>query len=524
MERAMPRATRRRFLGRMGASAGLLSLAGCAGHIAGTRMAFPLGVASGYPGPEGIVLWTRLAPEPLAPDGTGGMPDRAVSVVWEVAEDPRFERVARRGDALAEARWAHSLHVEVVGLRPGRDYWYRFLFEGQSSAVGHARTAPAPDTAPERLRFAHASCQHYEQGWFTAHRHMAAEDLDLVAFLGDYIYESSWGRVHVRRHGARAPETLAEYRVRHALYRADPDLQACHAAHAWIVTWDDHEVQNDYAADRSERLWSRARFLALRAAAYRAFYEHMPLPEAMQPRGPNMAIHARLDWGTLARFHILDDRQYRSYQVCPKPARGGSNLVGSYCGERFDPELTMLGAAQEAWLDAGFASSRARWNVLAQQTLFAPLAQPGMRGQTQHWTDGWDGYPAARQRLVDAMVTRRLSNPLIVGGDVHACYAADILAEPAEGRGAVVASEICGTSITSQGPGELAVQSQLRLNPHLRYANGEDRGYVTTTLSAREARAELRAVESVKWQDAPIATRARFAIEAGRPGVQVVQA
>lgn len=524
MAHAMPGATRRRFLARIGNSAALLSLAACAGRVAGPHEAFTLGVASGYPGHDRLVLWTRVAPEPLAPDGAGGMPDRAVAVIWEIAEDPRFERLVRRGETMAEARWAHSLHVEVGGLRPGRDYWYRFLFEGQASTVGHARTAPAPEVDVERLRFAHASCQHYEQGWFVAHRHMAAEDLDLVAFLGDYIYESSWGRSHVRKHGSRAPDTLAEYRVRHALYRGDPDLQACHAAHSWIVTWDDHEVQNDYAADRSEKMWSRPRFLAMRAAAYRAFYEHMPLPETMQPRGPDMAIHARLDWGRLARFHVLDDRQYRSYQVCPRPLRGGSNVVGASCVERLSPGLTMLGAAQEAWLDAGFADSRAQWNVLAQQTLFAPLARQGLREERRFWTDGWDGYPAARQRLVESMVARRLSNPLIVGGDVHACYAADILAEPAEGRGAVVASEICGTSITSQGPSEIAVQSQLRLNPHLRYANGEDRGYVTTTLSPRGARADLRAVDSVKRQDAGISTRARVDIEAGRPGVHVALA
>ena len=516
--------TRRDVLRRGGASAALLTLSACAGRVVGTRDLFTLGVASGYPGPDRLVLWTRLAPDPLADDGGGGMPDRDVQVVWEIAEDPRFERLARRGEATAEPQWAHSLHVEAEGLRPGRDYWYRFVADGQVSPVGHARTAPPLEVEAARLRFAHASCQHYEQGWFVAHRHMAQEDLDLVAFLGDYIYESSWGREHVRKHGSYPPETLAAYRVRHALYRGDPDLQACHAAHAWIVTWDDHEVENDYAADRSERLWSRPRFLARRAAAYRAFYEHMPLPASMRPRGKDMTIHARLDWGRLARFHILDDRQYRSHQVCPRLGRGGSTVVGASCVERLDPALTMLGAQQEDWLDAGFATSHARWNVIAQQTLFAPLVRGSDRDGPRFWTDGWDGYPAARQRLVDAMVARRLSNPLIVGGDVHACYAADILARPAEGRGAVVASEICGTSITSQGPTQRAIEAQLAANPHLRYANGAERGYVATTLSARGASAELRVVDQVKRQDAAIRTAARFAIEAGPPGVGLAQA
>lgn len=514
-------AMRREILGATAASAGLLLIAGCAGVTGRGRDPFALGVASGYPAPDGIVLWTRLAPEPLAPDGGGGMPDRPVEVAWEIAEDPGFVRVVRHGEVYAEPAWAHSVHVEAAGLRPLRDYWYRFRVDGLVSPTGHARTAPSPGGVPPRLRFAHASCQHYEQGWFVAHRHMAASDLDLVAFVGDYIYESSWGAQHVRKHGAGEPVSLAGYRVRHALYRGDPDLQACHAAHPWIVTWDDHEVDNDYAADRSESLWPRDRFLARRAAAYRAFYEHMPLPAAMRPRGPDMTIHARLDWGSLARFHVVDDRQYRSPQPCPRTGRGGSNVVGPSCTDRLDPALTLLGAEQEAWLAAGFASSPARWNILVQQTLFAPLLRGGPGAAPRFWTDGWDGYPVARQRLVDAMVATRLSNPVIVGGDVHACYAADILADPAAGRGPVVASEICGTSITSQGSATARLATLAPANPHLRFVDGASRGYVATTLTAASAYAELRAVSTVKRQDATISALARFAVEAGRPGVHV---
>ena len=516
------RATRRGVLGATASSAGLLLVAGCAGVTGRGRDPFSLGVASGYPGPDGIVLWTRLAPEPLAPDGGGGMSDQPVAVAWEIAEDPGFARVARSGQIHAEPTWAHSVHVEVGGLRPGRDYWYRFRADGLVSPIGHARTAPARGATPARLRFAHASCQHYEQGWFVAHRHMAAEDLDLVAFVGDYIYESSWGTEHVRKHGTGEPVSLAGYRVRHALYRGDRDLQACHAAHPWIVTWDDHEVDNDYAADRSEGLWPRDRFLARRAAAYRAFYEHMPLPVTMRPRGPDMTIHARLDWGELARFHIVDDRQYRSPQPCPRNGRGGSNVVGPACTDRLDPALTLLGVEQEAWLEEGFAASSARWNILVQQTLFASLARGGAGAAPRFWTDGWDGYPAARQRLVDAMVATRLSNPLIVGGDVHACYAADILADPAGSRGPVVASELCGTSITSQGAATARLATLAPANPHLRFVDSASRGYLATTLTAGGARAELRAVLSVKRPDAAIVSLARFDIEAGRPGVHVV--
>ena len=511
----------RRAIARASLSAALLSLGACAGRIDPARDPFALGVASGYPAPDGFVIWTRLAPEPLAPDGGGGMASAPAEVAWEVAEDMRFERVVRRGVAMAEAGWAHSVHVEVGGLAAARAYWYRFIADGRASAVGRASTAPAPGSAPARLRLAFASCQQYEQGWFVAHRHMAAEDLDLVAFLGDYIYESSWGRDHVRHHEAGEPTTLAEYRRRHALYRSDRDLQACHAAHPWVVTWDDHEVDNDYADDRSEDLWPRERFLARRAAAYRAFYEHMPLPAWMRPSGPDMRIHARLDWGALARIHVLDDRQHRSHQPCPRPGRGGSNVVGPSCTERLDPSLTLLGAAQERWLDEGFASSRARWNVIAQQTLMAQLVRPAAGGEARVWTDGWDGYPAARARLLGSVAARRLSNPLVVGGDVHAWYAADLKLDFDDPRGATVASEVCGSSITSQGPSHARLASLAPRNPHLRLAEGTTRGYAVATLARGGAEVALRTVETVKRPDAGIGTLARIAIEDGRPGVHV---
>jgi len=498
----------------------LVSLGGCADRSEARRETpFALGVASGYPRPTEIVLWTRL----LLGSADAERPAPALRVVWEVAEDPRFDHIVRRGEALATADWAHSVHAEVDGLRPARDYWYRFLALGHASPTGHTRTAPASNAPAGRLRLAYASCQNYEQGWFTAHRHMAAEDLDLVAFLGDYIYESSWGSTHVRKHGAGEPETLAAYRARHALYRSDPDLQACHAAHPWVVTWDDHEVENDYAGDRSQGLWPRVRFLARREAAYRAFYEHMPLPGTMRPRGPDMPIHTRLDWGQLARMYVLDGRQYRSHQVCPRPGRGGSAMVGAECVARIDPALTLLGPAQEAWLDAEMASSRGAWNLLLQQTLFAQLLRRSSGGEARFWTDGWDGYTSARQRLIDMLIGRRVANPLIIGGDVHATYAADIHADPVNHRGPVIASEICGTSITSQGPAHARLEALAADNPHLRFANGAARGYVTMDLAPRGAQAALRIVETVKAPHAGIRTLVRFDIEAGRPGVQTVQ-
>ena len=505
--------TRRDFL-----LASLLApLAACA--VARPRFSAPpftLGVASGYPRPDGVILWSRLAPRPL--EG-GGLDPVACEVRWEVAHDEAFTRLARRGSVQASPARAHSVHVEVEGLEPARGYHYRFMAGDEVSAVGRTRTAPAAGEGDARLRLALASCQQYEQGYYVAHRHLAAEDADLVAFAGDYIYESSWGRDPVRKHGTPEPATLAEYRDRYALYKMDADLQRAHAAAPWIVTWDDHEVDNDYANDRSEELQPEAAFLARRAAAYQAFAEHMPLPPAMlrAMSAAESRIYTRLDWGRLARVHILDNRQYRAHQACPRPNRGGANVVGGECTERLDPARTLLGAAQERWLDAGIASSRAGWNLLLQQTLFSVAGQQTDRG-VMHWTDGWDGYPAARERLLRTLAERRAANPVILGGDVHAAFAADVPAQARPGN-APVATEFVCTSITSGGTPPRLLEAMRAVNPHVRYANSATRGYTVLEISARRLEARMRAVQSVKSRDAAIRTDFTATVESGRPGL-----
>ncbi|MFN7086271.1 MAG: alkaline phosphatase D family protein [Burkholderiales bacterium] len=478
---------------------------------------FTLGVASGYPGPDGVVLWTRLAPEPLA---GGGMPRAAVEVDWEIAADEAFRRIVRHGREIATAELAHSVHAEVKGLEPGRWYWYRFHAGAATSPVGRTRTAPAADAVADRLRFAFASCQQYEQGYYVAYRHMAAEDLDLVIHLGDYIYESSWGRNHVRSHGAGEPVTLDEYRNRHALYKSDADLQAAHAAFPWLATWDDHEVQNDYANDRSQHLDPRELFLKRRAAAYHAYYEHMPLPAAMRPRGPDLRLYTRAAFGRLAEFSVLDTRQYRSHQVCPRPGRGGGNTIDDDgCRERLDERLTMLGAAQEKWLHDGLAASRAHWNVIAQQTLMAQAdRQPG--AERQFWSDGWDGYPKARQRLLQFIAARRIANPLVIGGDVHMAAVADLKTDFDDARAPVVASEFVGTSITSQGPSRQRVETLLAENPHIHFADAAHRGYTVMDLAPQRCIARLRAVASVSNPRSDIRDLAVFTVKNGIPGAQ----
>ncbi|HEV8520136.1 MAG TPA: alkaline phosphatase D family protein [Burkholderiales bacterium] len=476
---------------------------------------FTLGVASGSPRPNGFVLWTRLAPDPLT---GGGTPPEPVELRWEIARDRQFRDIAQQGVVRAMPNAAHSVRFEVSGLEPSRWYWYRFMAGDAMSPLGRTRTAPAQNAAVERLAFAFASCQQYEQGYFAAHRHMAREDLDFVVFLGDYIYESSWGRNHVRKHNAGEPYTLDGYRDRYALYKSDPDLQHSHASAPWIVTWDDHEVQNDYANDQSQDL--DPDFLTRRAAAYQAFFEHMPLAHSALPRGPEALIYDRYIFGDLATCFVLDDRQYRSHEACPKPGRGGSTVVTD-CAERLLPERTMLGSTQQAWLKDGLVRSRARWNIIAQQTLMAQNDRKPGPGQS-FWTDGWDGYPAARARLLNDIAQSRASNPLVIGGDVHCTWVADLKPDFDDPQSPVVATEFCGTSITSQGPSQKQVEDMLAENPHLRYGNGTKRGYVKMEIQRDRCTATLRALSYEKRADSGIATAATFVVESGRPGAQQV--
>ena len=475
---------------------------------------FTLGVASGAPTSDGVVIWTRLAPEPLAGGGVDPVP---LEVRWEVSSDERFHRIVRRGRVAATPERAHTVNVDVDGLEPGRTYFYRFHAGEAASPPGRTRTAPAARKGEGRLKLAYASCQHYEHGFYTAYRHLLDENVDLVVFLGDYIYESNIGaRDRVRQHASAEPRTLAEYRNRYAQYRGDADLQQVHADAPWLVTWDDHEVDNDYASDRSVDL--DPGFLARRAAAYRAFLEHMPLRASAALAGGGVRVHARHEWGTLATIHLLDGRQFRSHQACPRGGYGGANVVGPECAERLDPRRTMLGAEQERWLDAGLGESKARWNLIAQQTLFVPTDRDGPKGR-QYWTDSWDGYPAARERLIGSIIERKPANPVILSGDVHANFVSNVHAEPGRAASPVVATEFCGTSISSRGPNPKRVREILEANPHIKLGDGSKRGYGVLEISRDRLDACLRVVDSVKVPASPVSTLATFTIKDGRPAL-----
>jgi alkaline phosphatase D len=509
--------SRRVFLKRAGVVAAALVVP-CTRLLAQPRFTstpFTLGIASGYPHANGVTLWTRLAPrDPLA------IAQTAVEVSWEVASDDGFRSIAMRGKALAAPDWGHSIHVDVTGLQPARPYWYRFRAGEAASPVGRTRTAPRPDTTAARVRFACAACQQYEQGYYVAYRHMAAEDLDLVIHLGDYIYESSWGRNLIRAHASDEPYTLAEYRERYALYKSDDDLQAAHAAFPWLVTWDDHEVDNDYANDRSQDLEAPEVFLARRAAAYQAYYEHMPLPAWARPAGPNMQLFAALPYGRLAQFFVLDGRQYKSHQVCPRPGRGGSNVTRQEeCAARLDPALTFLGSRQESWLYERLGASAARWNVVAQQTLMAQtdrLAGDGIA----YWSDGWDGYPRARERLLTALSMPRVTNPLVVSGDVHMSAVTDLKVNFDDAKAPIVATEFVCPSISSQGPSQARTQQFTQDNPHIKFADGMRRGYCTVELTPERCVSRIQVVGSAASRDSPLRNLVTYAVESGRPGAE----
>jgi len=475
---------------------------------------FALGIASGHPRADRLVLWTRLTGEPL--------PER-VDVRWELADDEAFKNIAASGTEVAEAAWAHSVHAEPTGLQPARWYWYRFSALGQQSAVGRTRTAPAPDAEVSALRFTIASCQRWDHGHYAAWRHMATQDLDLVLFLGDYIYEYASPPLAVRLHDGPMARTLDQYRARYAQYKADPALQAAHAMAPWLAVWDDHEVENDYAADTPQT--PDPFFNQRRAAATQAYWEHMPFPKAMRPRGTEMRLFDRCDWGTLARIHALDDRQYRDVQVCPKPGRHGSNTVPlKDCPDLLDPKRTLLGAEQERWLAQGWDEKRP-WNLLAQQTLMARFSWSDPTSTVNpggtYWTDGWDGYAPARKRLLSTVAERKLPNVVVLGGDVHSHYVADLKADYDDAKSTVIATEFCGSSITSHGLAQERINAALPLNPHVHYGRGDQRGYIGFTLTAKRLDASLFAVANPNDAASAVSVAARFSVEAGKPGAQV---
>ena len=475
---------------------------------------FTMGVASGDPTPSGVVLWTRLAPKPFEP--RGGMPAGHAVVQWRVATDPGMRTVVLGGTAHAPADLAHSVHVEVEGLRPDTEYFYEFRFRSHRSPIGRTKTLPSPDAEVGQLDFAFVSCQAWDHGFFPSYRHMAAEDLDLVVHLGDYVYEyeipadGGLRRTPVPAPAQPAPQTLEQWRARYALYKSDPDLQAAHARFPFVVTWDDHEVANDYAGGWAGQSTA---FTAVRAAAYQAYYEHQPLRARSLPRGTDMQLYRRLRYGRLAQLDVLDGRQYRDAPPC-----GWGEAPA--CEAAYDPSISMLGTRQEQWLHEGLRASQVRWNILGNNVMVSRLDHDGAAGELL-WHDAWDGFPAARRRLLEVIAEPAVRNAVFVTGDWHSTFVNDVHLDFDRPDSPVVATEFVGTSISTNGDEPVYgpyYEPMIGFNPHIKFFDGDRRGYVRCRVTPDRWHTELRMATSVATRSAGQYTHATFEIEDGVPG------
>lgn len=480
---------------------------------------FRLGVSAGEPAADGFVIWTRLAPEPLGRHG--GMPMAAIEVEWQVAADERFASLVAKGSALARPELAHSVHVEVAGLQPDRPYWYRFIVGRERSVAGRARTLPPPSAAIAALRFGVAGCQNYEDGLFTAYRHLADEDVAFVFHYGDYIYEGRSSpvpvgydgrpRPFVRAHEGQLLFDLDDYRRRYAQYKMDVDLQAAHAAAAWFATFDDHEVENNWVGEIDQENDPPEIFALRRAAAFQAWYEHMPVRPSLLPRAGGIQAYRRASVGTLLDLHLLDTRQFRTDQPC-------GDGFKPYCQGWNDPKATVLGAAQDRWLQSALKARRARWNGVAQQVMVMPLdRRTGTEPRPIRNMDSWGGYNLPRERLLAGLAG--LGNAVVLTGDEHQNFTGELRTRG--GQGDAVAVEFVGTSISSGGDGadrRAGAEAILRENPFLRWSN-DRRGYMTCEVTPDRWTTRFRTLDRVSVPGAPIGTAATFVVEHGRPAL-----
>jgi alkaline phosphatase D len=465
---------------------------------------FRLGVASGDPDATSVVLWTRLARDPLADDGHGGMPDADVDVEWQLSATESFAAPVASGVVTARHADAHSVHVVARGLRPDGEYFYRFRALGQVSPTARTRTAPAPGTLGPPLAMSFVSCANWESGYYTAYRRLAEEQPSLILHLGDYIYESGPVPGAVRRVAGDEAVSLADYRRRYAQYKSDPDLQAAHLVAPWVVVPDDHEVEDNYAglvrADDSPHL-TAGQFRARRAAAYRAYRENMPLrPDAT-------TFYRRIRWGRLATFHMLDTRQFRDDQPCGD--------LEKICPAADRPARTITGAAQEAWLLDGLGAHLGVWDLIGQQVFFAGQETAAGAGNM----DAWEGYRAARDRLQRGWVDRGVRNPVVLTGDVHQSWANDLKADYHDPDSATIGAELVCTSISTGGDGTATTAvPDVADNPHLKFFSNR-RGYVRTMITTGRIQADFRALDRISRPGAEARTAGSFVIEPDRPGL-----
>jgi alkaline phosphatase D len=472
---------------------------------------FTLGVASGYPKDNSVVLWTRLAPDPLRGGGMGNAGD--INIQLEIASDPNFAAIVQRTQAVAEARYAHSVHHLLTGLQPNTHYYYRFSYQGYTAA-GLTQTAGNR----EDVRFVFVNCQNLQEGFYPVYRDIAQDkSLDLVIHLGDYIYDSAPAPGGPRQYRTNAPVDLATFRNRHADYGMDKDLQAARSQHPWIVTWDDHEVENDYAGTNS--WYNQAAFAKRRAGSYQAYYEHMPLPPRFLQSKPfeNVNLYGKISYGDLLQFLIMDTRQYRTLQPC------GDKLTD--CPERYEPKNDILGPEQEAWLLSNLSAESPQWNILANSIFMLEYDHnPG------YYMDGWDGYVHSRARLFQHLYDNKVPNPIVISGDIHAAWVTDLKYNPdfpleafKRGDSLTIATEFIGTSVTSiLSSGWInTYRRALPNNPHVKYFDERPGGYARCTVTPETFRAEYKLAQNVTDRLSPVKTVATFDVAAeGDPNLR----
>jgi len=486
---------------------------------------FLLGVASGSPTDQSIVLWTRLIDERLLASNLSNEP---IEVRWELAPDPKFSQTIQSGISLAIPALAYSVHVEVSQLPANQWFYYRFLVGGQVSAVGRTRTLPLPNQELDHLRLAYASCQHYEHGYFSAYQHMLGEKVDLVMFLGDYIYEYGPGRKGVRTHDSGPIISLDDYRKRYVLYKKDENLQAMHAACPWLMTWDDHEVQNDYAGLTPGTFGPYVSdFPKRRAAAYQAYYEHMPLKSSVLidglnglMKGAEMRIYGDFQFGKLANICMLDDRQYRDPGACTPSGSGSAIFDPKGCPELNREDRSILGGDQERWLAGKLrGADKNIWNVIGQPTLYAQRYFPA-GDQLLIWNDGWDGFPAARKRMDQLFIENKVKNLVIFGGDVHENWVGYIKADYDKFDSPILGVEFCGTSINSIGNGGKYLDARLAKNRHFIFAEATKKGYGIADFTPKDLTVTLRVLSDAQEETTSIETLAKFVVRSHSNNIQ----
>lgn len=524
-------------------------------EAAGERF-FRHGVASGDPYPNSVILWTRVTPTPAATPGSGRGP--RVAVGWQVARDRRFRNVVARGSVVTGPGRDHTVKLEATGLRPGTDYFYRFLYEGASSRVGQTRTAPAHGASPRGLRFGVVSCANLQAGWFSPYRHLAQrDDLDAVLHLGDYLYEYAPGEYgygnsneDIRPHvPAREMVRLVDYRQRHAQYKRDRDLQDLHAKVPFIVTWDDHETTNDAWRNGAENHQAdEGDYKVRRARAYRAYDEWMPVRMGRAARlGDGAKLYRRLRFGTLAELSMLDLRTYRSQQV-QQPAPP----VPHPDGDVSDPDRTITGDAQMRWLKDSLRADRAQWKLVGNPVMIAPVVFPPLPSDVTsavndvtgllpedgapYNVDQWDGYTADRHEIFDHLADHGVSDTVFLTGDIHSAWACDLPLDagtyPTE-LGRSVATEFVCTSVTSNNldditgspprTSSLAVEAAIQANNrHVKYLNFDDHGYSVLDITSERTQMDYYKVGDRRNRDAGSQWSASWATEANTQAVKPV--